>query len=151
MQPAQLIPLVLILGAFYFLILRPAKARQRQQLELQRQVEPGATIMTTSGMFGTVTAVEDDAVHVEIAPGTVVRFTKAAVGRVVTEPVDDDDDDATGDDADADDAGDGYYHDDADASTHDGDAPAPSDVETPDAAGEPGSPRPDDPRDRATG
>jgi preprotein translocase subunit YajC len=146
-QPAQLIPLVLILGAFYFLILRPAKARQRQQLELQRQVEPGATIMTTSGMFGTVTEVEDDAVHVEIAPGTVVRFTKAAVGRVVTEPVDDDDDDA----ADADDAGDGYYHDGADASPHDGDAPASSDVETPDAAREPGSPRRDDPRDRATG
>jgi preprotein translocase subunit YajC len=148
-QPAQLIPLVLILGAFYFLILRPAKARQRQQLELQRQVEPGATIMTTSGMFGTVTEVEDDAVHVEIAPGTVVRFTKAAVGRVVTEPVDDDGDDAA--DAADDDAGDGYYHDGADASTHDGDAPASSDVETPDAAGEPGSPRRDDPSDRATG
>ena len=162
MQPANLIPLVLILGAFYLLILRPARTRQRQQLELQRQVEPGVEVMTTSGMFGTVTEVDDDAVHLEVAPGIVLRFTKAAIGRVVTAPVEDEADDDLDDDAGVDAEHDGDDLDDdlhPTAHDHDGSAGAPSDVGTPDAPGGSGtttgpgtgSGRPDEPRDRAAG
>ena len=92
MNPAQLLPFVLILGAFYLLILRPARARQRQQQQLLAQVEPGVTVMTTSGIFGVVDAIEDDAIMLEIAPDTIVRVARAAIGRVVPEPVEDESD-----------------------------------------------------------
>jgi preprotein translocase subunit YajC len=142
----SLVQLVLILGAFYLLILRPARTRQRQQLELRRQVEPGVTIMTTSGMFGTVIEVDDDSVHLEIAPGTVVRFNKAAIGRVVPEAEDEatDDDDV---DYETDHGGEGHDGLGADHQGGAGSAGATSAVEPPDADDE----HPNGSRDRAAG
>jgi preprotein translocase subunit YajC len=43
--------------------------------------------MTTAGLFATVVAVEDDAVVLEIAPGVTSRWNKAAISRVLPEPV----------------------------------------------------------------
>ena len=88
-----LLPFVIIVLAFWLLIIRPARMRTRQQTQLQNQLTPGQEIMTTSGLFATVAAVEDDAVVLEAAPGQRTRWAKAAVARVVTpadEPVDDD-------------------------------------------------------------
>jgi preprotein translocase subunit YajC len=44
--------------------------------------------MTTAGLFAEIQAVEDDQVHLEIAPGVVCRFSRAAVARVIDPPVD---------------------------------------------------------------
>lgn len=79
-----LFPFVLILGAFYLLIIRPARSRARAAQALQQQLSPGLEVMTTSGIFGRVVAVEEDRVAVEISPGTSVQFAKAAVARIVT-------------------------------------------------------------------
>ena len=46
---------------------------------------PGQRIMTTAGVFGTVVAVEDDRVHVEVAPGVVIEMLALAVGQVVAQ------------------------------------------------------------------
>jgi preprotein translocase subunit YajC len=81
-----LLPFALILVAFYFLILRPQRARARQAEALKAQLAPGVEIMTTSGIYATVTEILDDSVVVEVSPGTTLRITKAAVGRVL--PVD---------------------------------------------------------------
>jgi preprotein translocase subunit YajC len=83
-----------ILVAFYFLIIRPQRNRARQAAQLQARLVPGVEIMTTAGLFGRVTEVLDDGVVLEISPGVLVRFAKAAVGRIV------DADDTAADDAD---------------------------------------------------
>jgi preprotein translocase subunit YajC len=82
-QLGPLLPILLLVGAFYLLILRPAKARQNQANAVLRQLSVGARIMTTAGLFGTVTALEDDEIELEIAPGVCVRYVKAAVAKVV--------------------------------------------------------------------
>jgi preprotein translocase subunit YajC len=82
----SLIFLVLILGVGYLFLLRPARARQRQQVQQRSQVEPGVEVVTTAGLLATVTAVDDDAVTLEIAPGVHSRFLKQAIARVVTPP-----------------------------------------------------------------
>jgi preprotein translocase subunit YajC len=86
----------LILVAFYFLIIRPQRTRARQAAELQARLVPGVEIMTTAGMFARVAEVHDDGVVLEVSPGVLVRFAKAAVGRIVdaedTEQSDDADD-----------------------------------------------------------
>jgi preprotein translocase subunit YajC len=73
----------LILVAFYFLIIRPQRTRARQAAQLQARLVPGVEIMTTAGMFGRVAEVNDDGIVLEVSPGVLVRFAKAAVGRIV--------------------------------------------------------------------
>jgi preprotein translocase subunit YajC len=80
-----LLPILLLAVVFYFLILRPAQKRQREARETVARLEVGRTIMTTGGLFGTVTALEGDQVEVEIAPGVRVRYLMAAVAKVVPE------------------------------------------------------------------
>ena len=81
---SALFPFALILAAFYLLIIRPARTRQRAALQLQERLAPGLEVMTTSGVYGTISAVEDGAVAVEVAPGVVIRFAKAAIAQVLT-------------------------------------------------------------------
>lgn len=82
MTAVDFIPFVLILLAFYLLIIRPARNRQRATMALQEQLAPGVEVMMTSGIYGTIVAVQDTTVDLEIAPGTTVRFAKPAVGQV---------------------------------------------------------------------
>lgn len=56
---------------------------------MQNSLTPGTRVMTTTGLFGTVTAIDNEDVILEIAPNIETRWVKAAIGRVVTpgEPV----------------------------------------------------------------
>ena len=82
----SLLPLVIILLAFWLLIIRPARNRPRQQADLLSRVTPGQEVMTTSGLYATVAAVEDDVLVLEASPGVPTRWAKAAVARIVTPP-----------------------------------------------------------------
>jgi preprotein translocase subunit YajC len=93
-----LLPVILIGVVFYFLLFRPQRKRQQQQLQMQRQIEPGQRVMTTAGMLADVVSVEDDGIVLEIAPGVEVRFVKQAIAQVI--PDDDEEvEDETEDDA----------------------------------------------------
>ena len=94
-------PLILMGVVFYFLLIRPQQRRSRQQQALLRSVEVGDEIVTTGGVFGTVTDIDedDDVITVEIAPGTHIKMLRGGIGRRLTEDdevydEDDDDDDA---------------------------------------------------------
>ena len=88
---------VIILAAFYLLIIRPQRTRAKAARELQAGLAPGVEVMTTAGLYGRVTEVRDDSLLLEVSPGVTVRFAKAAVGRIVPDGAVDDDttDDAT--------------------------------------------------------
>lgn len=83
MDIAALLPIVLLVAAFYFLLIRPQRNRQRQQAEMVAALAPGAQVMTTAGMIGTVAVVADDEISLEISPGVFVRMVPAAVARVM--------------------------------------------------------------------
>ncbi|MET9067592.1 preprotein translocase subunit YajC [Streptosporangium sandarakinum] len=85
---SSLIMIVLMVVVFYFLLIRPQRKRQQEQAQMQNSLAPGARIMTTTGLFATVTAIDGDDVILELAPGVETRWVKAAIGRVLT-PVDD--------------------------------------------------------------
>jgi preprotein translocase subunit YajC len=78
-----LLPFLILILAFWFLILRPARTRQAAQAAVASRLAPGVEAMTTSGLFGTVTAVDGDRVELEIAAGVRVRFVAAAIASVV--------------------------------------------------------------------
>jgi preprotein translocase subunit YajC len=78
---AQLLWLLLIGAAFYLLIIRPQRNRQRQQRELVQSIGVGDRVVTIGGFHGTVRGVDDDTLHLEIARGTIVTLVRGAVAR----------------------------------------------------------------------
>ena len=82
----ELLPFAAVALAAWLLLFRPAKARHDAQAALVAALAPGARIMTTAGVFGTVRAVDGDRMELEIAPGVVIEMVPQAVGRIVGEP-----------------------------------------------------------------
>jgi preprotein translocase subunit YajC len=94
-SPLSFLIFLLPLGLLFFLM-RSQRKRVAQQTQVQHAAEVGDEILTTSGMFGTVIAIDDDddTVTVEIAPGTRVKMVRSGIGRLLTEDDDDDEDSA---------------------------------------------------------
>lgn len=82
----SLLPLILIIGVFYFLLIRPQQKRQRQHRELVQSIETGDHVVTAGGMYGFVDRLDDNDVWLRVAEGTVIRFSKGSIGRKI-EPV----------------------------------------------------------------
>jgi len=76
----QVVPFALILGIFYFLILLPMKRRQKKVEEFQQALKVGDKIVTTSGIYGQITKVNDKSVQVQIADKVRIELSRAAVG-----------------------------------------------------------------------
>jgi preprotein translocase subunit YajC len=78
--------ILLIFGAMYFLFIRPQQRRNRDLQAMQSRLGPGDEVMTGSGIYGTVTEIDEanGTVDLEISPEVVVRFARGAIARVVT-------------------------------------------------------------------
>jgi len=85
-----LIILILLFFVMYTVMIRPQQRRAREHQALIAAVELGDEVMTTAGIFGTVTSIEGDVIGVEISPGTVMRVARAAIGRRILPEVDED-------------------------------------------------------------
>jgi preprotein translocase subunit YajC len=81
---------VLGLAFLYLFVLLPQRRAARAKLELQDSIEPGDEVVTAGGLYGFVTAIGDDELELEIAPGTVVRVATRAIAGVIG--ADDDED-----------------------------------------------------------
>lgn len=87
-----LIPMVLLVVIFYFLIFRPQQKRLKAQQAMLAAISRGDTVVTTGGLVGKVTkAIEGEDLEVEIAQGVKVKVVRAMVAdvRTKTEPVND--------------------------------------------------------------
>jgi preprotein translocase subunit YajC len=80
-SPVFLLGLLLLFGIFYFVMIRPQRNRQRQAVQMQRQVLPGQRIITTAGVYATVVSGDDQTITVEIAPGVQIKMMRRAVLR----------------------------------------------------------------------
>ncbi|ULO23855.1 preprotein translocase subunit YajC [Methylocystis sp. SB2] len=79
----QLIPIFVVMGIVYILVIRPRSRREKEQLAQLRNVRRGDTLVTTSGIVAKVTKSIDDAeIEVEIAPNVRVRMLRTAVAEV---------------------------------------------------------------------
>jgi len=81
-----LIVLVALFVLMWLLLIRPQRRRQVEQSRMQNVIEVGDEILTAGGIHGTVREIEEEIVHVEIAPGTVIRLDRRAVAGVAQEP-----------------------------------------------------------------
>jgi preprotein translocase subunit YajC len=78
-----LIILLFGFGIMWLLIVLPQRRRQRAHEEMIGKLRPGDYVLTTGGLYGTVTELGTDDLGVEVSPDVEVRVAKRAVGAVV--------------------------------------------------------------------
>lgn len=83
-----IIVLAVTLGLTWLLFILPQQRRIRAHQAVVARLQVGDEVMTTSGMYGTITALDDETASLEIAPGTTVRFARGAVARLLGEEQD---------------------------------------------------------------
>ncbi len=84
MDPGSLLLIAITFGLLFMIFSRGRK-QQREVQELQARLAPGAEVMTTSGMYGTLVELTDDGVAVlETAPGQHTRWDRRAIAKIVT-------------------------------------------------------------------
>ena len=85
----QFIPLILIFGIMYFLLIRPEQKKLKEHAAMVAGLRRGDQVVTQGGMVGKVVKVKDDGeLEVEIADGVKVRVIQSTIATVVskTEP-----------------------------------------------------------------
>lgn len=75
--------LILMVAAFYFLMIRPQQKRAKAQRETLTALAPGTRVLLANGFYATVATVHDTAVEVELAPGVTSFVVKQAIVQVV--------------------------------------------------------------------
>ena len=83
----QFLPLVFIFVIFYFLMIRPQQRRMKEHRAMIEAVKKGDTVVTSGGLIGKVSRVQDAEVEVEIAPNVKVRVVKSTLSSVGTPAV----------------------------------------------------------------
>jgi preprotein translocase subunit YajC len=78
-----LIVMVLLLGVMYVLMIRPQRKRQQDHQSMIDSCGVGEDVLTTGGIYGTVTRVEGDDLVVQIADGITVHMTRRGIAAVL--------------------------------------------------------------------
>ena len=79
----SLLPLVVIFGIFYFLMIRPQMKRAKEHRALVSELKTGDEVVTNGGLLGKITAVSESFVDVELTPGVVIKVQRHAVSNVL--------------------------------------------------------------------
>jgi preprotein translocase subunit YajC len=80
---ASFIPLILMFVIFYFLLIRPQQKKNKEHRDMINNLKRGDRIITSGGIHGTVTAVSDTALTVEISDKVRVKLSRNSVSGVV--------------------------------------------------------------------
>jgi len=94
--------MVLMLGVMYVLMIRPQRQRQAQQQSMIDNAGVGDDVLTTGGIYGTITQIEGDDVVVELAPSLTVHMTRRGIAAVLPPEEDEEDHELADEEDDAD-------------------------------------------------
>ena len=79
-----LLPIVLMIAIFYFVVFMPMRRQQGKQKEMLKALEPGQTVLTSGGIIGTVLAVDGDTLILRIKPDNLkIQVARSAVTSLV--------------------------------------------------------------------
>lgn len=76
----QFIPLVLMFGVFYLLLIRPASKQRKEHQELLNQLKKGDEVALNGGMYGRIVAIDDNVATIEISNNVKVRVLRDRIG-----------------------------------------------------------------------
>lgn len=78
-----LLPMLVIFGAFYFLLIRPQQKKQKAHAELLKELKVGDEVITIGGILGRVTAVSEHYTNLSIANDVEIKVQKSSVSAVL--------------------------------------------------------------------
>jgi len=82
-QVVQFLPLIILFGIFYFLIIRPQQKQQKEHAEMLASLKKGDKILTNGGFHAEVAKVEEDFIKIKLNDTTIAKLEKAYVARKV--------------------------------------------------------------------
>jgi preprotein translocase subunit YajC len=80
-----LVPMLLVFGVFYVLMIRPQQKRQRELQQTIAGLKSGDRVVTTGGVIGTISAVRDTSFLIRSADKTIIEIARSAVAAVEPE------------------------------------------------------------------
>jgi preprotein translocase subunit YajC len=79
-----LLPIILMIGIFYFLVFMPMRRQQRRQKDMLKALENGQTVLTSGGIIGTIIGVNDDTLILRVKPDNLkIQVARSAVTSLV--------------------------------------------------------------------
>jgi preprotein translocase subunit YajC len=78
-QLISFVPLILIFAIFYFLVIAPARKRQKKLQETIDALERGDRVVTTGGIYGEVVSTEGGVVFLKVADNVRLKLAKSAI------------------------------------------------------------------------
>lgn len=75
----SMLPIVLMFGLLYFMMIRPQMKRQKEHKTMIEALQKGDEVVAAGGMLGRITQVGDSYITLEIAPNTEIRAQKVSV------------------------------------------------------------------------
>jgi preprotein translocase subunit YajC len=82
----QIVPFILILAIFYFIILLPSKRKQQKVQEFLENLKENDRVITTSGIYGQIAKINGDKVALQVADKVRIDVSKAAIGGYQGQP-----------------------------------------------------------------
>ncbi|HEV2827822.1 MAG TPA: preprotein translocase subunit YajC [Pyrinomonadaceae bacterium] len=79
------IPMLLIIGVFYMLLIRPQQKRQRELQQTISELKAGDRIVTTGGLIGVITTVRDSSFLIRSADKSILEIARSAVAGIAEE------------------------------------------------------------------
>ncbi len=77
-----LVPLILIFVIFYFLLILPQRRKQREHAEMIKNLKKGDRVITTGGIYGTITRLKKNYVELEVANQVVLKVQRNAISQL---------------------------------------------------------------------
>ena len=74
-----IIMLVLIVGMFYFLMIRPQRKRQKEHQKLVQELNRGDKVVTAGGIYGVIESLSEDSIVIKVESGTTMRVARGSV------------------------------------------------------------------------
>ena len=81
----SLVPFILIFVVFYFLLILPQQRKQKQHKEMLTKLKKGDKIITSAGMWGSITRLDKDTATVQIDDNTKVKVQRENIARLRTD------------------------------------------------------------------
>jgi preprotein translocase subunit YajC len=76
----QIVPYAIVLAIMYFLILQPMRRQRKKVQEFQSSLKVGDKVVTTGGIYGLITRVNDNSVQLQVADKVRIEIARAAIG-----------------------------------------------------------------------
>jgi preprotein translocase subunit YajC len=82
---AAFLPLLVLVGVFWFLIMRPQQQRAKQQKQMTSDIKQGDRVVAAGGIVGTVRRIDDDTISLQVADNVVIKVDRGSVSKRLAE------------------------------------------------------------------